>query len=153
MIAVIVDWPTLISGFLLGVVSSVLATGLTNSYISRRTRRRFEAAIGNYIGYGFEDENANPLVQMPAPQSEARVRHVEKNILRIEVEHGNRRWDGNIAMEHETFGTIVWRYVDYPRGQHAFGFKRIMVRDEPDKVYLYLVGEHPFGKEVFIKSK
>ena len=56
-------------------------------------------------------------------------------------------------MEHENFGTVVWRYVDYPKNQHAFGFKRMMVREEPDEVFLYLLGERPFGKEVFIRRK
>jgi len=125
----------------------------TNWFLSRRTRKRFDIAIGDYIGYGFENSDANPLVQMKNPQSRARVRHVEKNILSIEVEHDDRKWDGDISMEHAAFGTVVWRYVDYPKGKHAFGFKRIMVREETDEVYLYLIREKPFSKEVFVKSK
>jgi hypothetical protein len=56
-------------------------------------------------------------------------------------------------MEHETFGTVVWKYCDYPKGKHSFGFKRMMVREESDEIYLYLVGECPFGKEIFIRRK
>jgi hypothetical protein len=104
------DWCSLWNGFLLGVFSSIIATLITNWYIARETRKRFAAAIGNYVGFGFEDDKANPLVRKPTTQSEAKVQYKKKNILQIIVKHGDRTWDGDIAMEHETFGTVVWKY-------------------------------------------
>src|ERR1700730_4651170 len=54
-----------------------------------------------------------------------------------------------MSMENEHFGIVVWRYTDVAYGRESFGFKRIMVSKEPGLVKLLLVGEHPFGLEVF----
>ena len=81
---------------------------------------------------------------------------MSRNILRIEVEHDNRKWNGDIEMENEAYGTVVWRYTDYPENQHMFGYKRVSVISETDRVLLYLVGERPvdpFGREMFVKQK
>ena len=146
---------SIFSAILLSIVSSIVATVITNFYLAHRTRKRYDAAIGEYIGYGFEDDNANPLVQKQTPLSKATVTYLKENILRIEVEHGDRKWNVDVAMEHETFGTMVWRYTDLPedKHKHSFGYKRMLVREETDRVYLYLLGEWPFGKEVFIRQK
>lgn len=146
----------LLVSFLLGVASSSIVVWIANLISSCRNRKKFESVIGDYIGYGFEDDDANPLVQKKEPQSKATVRYVNGNILQIEVEHDNRKWDGDIAMENGTFGTVVWRYTDYPEHQHMFGFKRMTVINDAEKVLLYLVGERPvdpFGKEMFIRHK
>jgi hypothetical protein len=84
------DWCSLWNGIPLGTISSIIATCITNRYLSRRTRKRFELAAGEYDGYGIVDEKANPFVQMQKPQSRATVRHKKNNLLRIEVEHDNR---------------------------------------------------------------
>lgn len=144
---------SIFSAILLGILSSIVATLITNFCLAYRTRKRYDAAIGEYIGYGFEDDNANPLVQKQTPLSKATVTHLKENILRIEVEHGDRKWNGDVAMEHETSGTMVWQYIDLPENEHSFGYKRMLVREATDGVYLYLLGELPFGKEVFIRQK
>lgn len=159
----VLDWCALWNGLLLGVVSSIIAAGFTIWYVNRNERKKFAIAVGKYDGYGFQDDSANPLVEQPKPQSKATVKSVERNILFIEVEHADRKWNGHIVMEIPTFGTIVWRYVDLPVGQHSFGFKRFMVREEPDRIYLYIVEEvslpgdtqkkSHFGREVFVRLK
>ena len=53
----------LVYGFILSIIASIIASWLTNVYLSRTNRKRFDKMIGEYIGYGFVDDNANPLVQ------------------------------------------------------------------------------------------
>jgi hypothetical protein len=50
-------------------------------------------------------------------------------------------------------GPLFGNINDTPKDQHSFGFKRMMVREEDKKVFLYFVGELPFGKEVFERDK
>jgi Ion channel len=116
----------------------------------RRLRKRYEGMVGDgYVGWGFADDEAAELVRKAQSQSEARVEYVARNILRIHVAHDGRQWTGEMSMENEHFGIVVWRYTDVADGKESFGFKRIMVSKEPGLVKLLLVGEHPFGLEVF----
>jgi hypothetical protein len=109
--------------------------------------------VGDYSGWGFEDDQAAELVRRPGPQSTATVQYTGRNLLRIFVQHGDRNWVGEISMENEHFGALVWRYTDTPPGKDAFGFKRIMVSERDGAVTLLLVGERPFGLEVFDRTQ
>lgn len=103
----------------------------------------------SYVGWGFENDGAPELVRKPQPQSTARVEYTKRNLLRLHVAHGDRKWVGEVSMENEHFGVVIWRYTDTPSGKEAFGFKRVMVSEQADAVSLLLVGEQPFGLEVF----
>ena len=141
-------------GFVIGVLASlvVAAAFACGSWWSGRRllRKRYEGLVGDgYEGWGFVDDEAAELVRKPQPQSQASIEYVARNILRIHVVHDGREWTGEVSMENEHFGTVVWRYIDVADGREAFGFKRIMVSTQPGLVKLLLVGEHPFGLEVF----
>jgi len=123
-------------------------------YGHRVLRKRYEGMVGDdYTGWGFVNDEAAELERRSQPQSQARIEYVARNILRIHVEHDKRHWTGEVSMENEHFGTIVWRYTDVAKGREAFGFKRIMVSAHPGPVKLLLVGEHPFGLEVFERDQ
>lgn len=144
-------WVTLCATLATGALASILATFITNAVIGHRINKRYRVTEGSYSGYGFVDDDANPLVQRADEQSKAEITHVRGNVLHLSVCHGGRRWDGDLAMETDTYGTVVWRYSDLPDDVHSFGFKRIMVRIGTDRVLLYVLGEKPFGKEIFVR--
>ena len=147
------DLCSLVTGFVLGFVASLVATLIFHWYSLFKIRSTLKPTFGHYEGYGFKDENANPLIQQDNPQSTATVRYMKRNILSIKVTHGDRVWTGNIMMETPHFGTVVWRYKDLSPPEHSFGFKRVLVCEDENSVYLYLLGEEPFGGEVFIRRK
>jgi hypothetical protein len=106
----------------------------------------------DYAGWGFVDDQAAELARKPYPQSAGRVEYTKRNLLRLHVAHGARAWVGEVSMENEHFGVVVWRYTDTPPGKEAFGFKRVMVSEQEGVVKLLLVGERPFGLEVFERT-
>ncbi len=141
-------------GFAIGVLASLVvavAFAFGSWWRGRRVlRKRYNGLVGDgYEGWGFVDDQAAELVRNPQPQSRASVEYIAGNILRIHVDHNGRSWTGELSMENEHYGIVVWRYTDVADGKEAFGFKRVMVSTQPGLVKLLLVGEHPFGLEVF----
>jgi len=141
-------------GFVIGVLASLVVTAafaFGRWWNGRRVlRRRYDGMVGDgYEGWGFVDDGAAELVRKPKPQSRASIEYTARNILRMHVVHDGRQWTGEVSMENEHFGTVVWRYTDVANGREAFGFKRIIVSAQPGLVKLLLVGEHPFRLEVF----
>jgi len=163
-----------------GIVSGAIVAFATYRIISWRDKQALRDKFGKaddegkaYKGYRFEkyDEDDGEhkkgefkWVLEKEPASEARIKYKQNNILSITLtsleaknsETGEHLvWDGEMAMESENFGTVVWRYTNLPKPQHRFGFKRCIVKEEFDKVYVYLVGEEieGYGKEVLIRNR
>jgi hypothetical protein len=142
------DWCTLWSNLFLGIVSSILASGLTALYLyfrdRNRNRKKFSKAEGEYSGDG--------------TGSKASIKYEGGNRLGIELTHdnGKRTWKGLITMDNEHYGTLGFQYTDV---QKEFGFKRCIITDDGEKMFLISEappeqsGEVKYGKEVLIKEK
>ncbi|MGH9930064.1 MAG: hypothetical protein ACREA9_12695 [Pyrinomonadaceae bacterium] len=86
------------------------------------------------------------------------------NILRIELTEypnsGQYKWTGIITMDLETYGTVAWQYEiiggkPFDGNAHEFGFKRVMIRNNDNGTYIYLVEEieESYGKEILVKQQ
>lgn len=165
------------SGIFLGLVSSLMASGLTYLIVRASWKRRFGKANGDYKGRPFkkqQGEYCGKILEKATweledePVDDVKIRYKRDNILSIKVtslkdkneETGQYlAWSGEITMETENFGSVVWEYENLPKGQHRFGFKRCIVRETDEapvgKVYVYLIGEEieGYGKEVLSRNK
>ena len=164
------DWCTLWNGLGLGMVASLLASALTYFIIRRREKGTYGTAEGKYKGYTYEEvervldgkvevEQLRGL-NLSTPISFARITYRRLNVLDITVRKAKKQttdedsvWSGTITMQSAESGIVVWRYVTPPRDEHHFGFKRCLVRDAGDQVWVYLLGENGYGKEVFCREK
>jgi hypothetical protein len=166
----IVMWEEVIArGLLPGIVASLTATvvvALASCCWHKWTsKRKFGKADGTYEGYEFKRDDKGQFTweMRKNPASKARIAYRKDNILSITLESLEEKtpegdylvWDGEMVMELENFGTIAWRYRNLPEPQHRFGFKRCIIREESDKIYVYLIGEEfeGYGKEVLIRDK
>lgn len=102
-------------------------------------RRKFKYLEGEYEGFGFK--STDTTMRMSNPQSKARIKHLHHNMLQIEVEHDSRKWKGDIVMELETSGSIVWRYEPHDAAEFNFGLKRCIAKRTNGVAHLLLVGE------------
>jgi len=146
---------------LLGTLSSVIASVLILVYVYHRDKRKLRAkfgkAEGKYTGYRYDEKN---LVPETKPASEATIEYKRDNLLSIvlkEIEGRNAKgenfvWTGEMRLEFESSGTIIWRYENLD-DKLQFGFKRCMLREDTDKFYIYLVGEGHYGKEILVRDK
>ena len=136
----------LVNGLFIGILSSVLATiiVLTIQYLHRKSvfKKKFLILEGEYEGYGYSDSYPTKL-NTNESQSNASIKYIERNKLKIYVKHDERKWTGDLIMESENFGTIVWKYDSEKADEHNFGFKRCYVWKDNDanKLFLYLIGE------------
>lgn len=129
----------LINGLGLGIVASLIV--LAGQYLIKRLQyeRKYKYLEGEYHGYGFQA--ADPTLRESKPQSKARILYLRENKLHIEVEHDRRKWKGDMIMELETSGSIVWRYDPHNSAEFNFGLKRCIVKRTDGMVHLLLVGE------------
>jgi hypothetical protein len=157
----------LYNGLLLGIIASVIAAFIVlyveNYRRKKDLRQKYGKAAGNYLGYGFEISGARWTLK-EKPQSEATITYIKDNILNIELTEypfkGQYKWTGIITMDLETYGTVAWNY-EIIDGQsvggkkHEFGFKRIMIKNIGNKIYIYLVDEdrERYGKEILVKKE
>jgi len=166
----IFDSCQLINGLWLGIISSTIVAFVTYLIVNQKAkkdlRKKFGKAEGDYKGYGFEPINElDPKSEFKnilreKPISEATIRYLRDNILKITLEDNNGlTWEGEILMELETLGSVAWRYKnlkkDEGREQHRFGLKRLIIRDVNDEDFtVYLIGEKEEGyhKEVLIRN-
>lgn len=149
------------NGLLLGVISSTIATTITLCVTNRKRRRdlrkRFGRAEGEYEGHEFDKENEAPK---PDVVSKATIEYIRDNVLSIKLKElrnknqndENYEWSGQISMELEHFGSIAWMYTNLD-SEHRFGFKRCIVREDSSNVWVYLIGEDGFEKEILVRSK
>lgn len=164
------------SGIFLGLISSLMASGLTYLIVRGFWKRRFGRANGDYKGRLFkkqQGESCGRILEKATweledePVDDVEIRYKRDNILSIKVtslkdknEEGQYLvWSGEMTMETENFGSVVWQYENLPKGQHRFGFKRCIVRETDEgsfgKVHVYLIGEEieGYGKEVLTRKK
>lgn len=155
------DLSQLVNGIVFDVIIAAFLT-IINYQLGirteqRRMRGKFSLAAGIYTGH----KTAENATIDPEVISNSVITYRKDNHLSIRLTHKagdmNLTWEGDIAMEMETFGVIVWRYVDFPKrdGKDVlwFGFKRIMVREFEKEVHVYLIGEQGFGNEILVRKK
>lgn len=163
----------LVEGFVIGLVTSgivaLLAVKTSDCRKRKGLKKKFGKLDGVYKGYRFEkagvekDEFGRQKyknILEDKPHSEATIKYLNENVLEIyhfefETKH---EWEGQIKMDLETSGSIVWRYNKISnqdsKEKHIFGLKRCIVREDlkEGKMYLYLIGEERYGKEILIKK-
>lgn len=159
----IFDICALYNGIFLGVLASVIASILVllfqHSKRKKDLRQRFGRAEGEYEGHEYDKNKLQPRAEIV---SKASIRYEYNNVLSLKLEQLNSKnkkgenlvWVGEIIMELEQFGHLVWYYTNLDDYQHWFGFKRCIVREEKDKTYVYLIGENEegFGKEILVRQ-
>jgi hypothetical protein len=137
--------------------NTLITLGITDWRRRRDLRERFGKAEGQYEGHEFDKE-----IEAPKPDvvSRATIEYMRDNILSIKLTElrfrnhkgENYEWSGQITRELEQFGSIAWTYTNLDN-KHRFGFKRCIVREDPGMVWVYLVGEDGFEKEILVRSK
>ena len=137
----------LMSGVLPSLLASVIAWCFGVQYMKCRYRSRYSRYLGTYDGYQFSKSVRRKLEE--APTSKAIVSRKADNVLFIKVSHQARTWFGEISMDADNIGSLVWRYTNLPDDKREFGFKRcVFLQDE-----IYLIGERPeYGTEVLRKT-
>jgi hypothetical protein len=136
------------NGLLLGFVASALFAiflYLFNEYLYYKPK--YGKIAGKYTGYRYKDNNApNELDETPI--SNAVIKHLGKNRLKIVVNHNHVSWSGEIILDSTRFGSIAWQY-DNPADKHRYGFKKCIA--EKDLNTLYVIGDknEGYNKEVF----
>ncbi len=158
------DQCELINGLFLGIFASLIASLIViffiNSKNKKTKKKKFGKAIGKYKGYGYSISNPD-LILKDKPQSEATITYIKENILEIELTEfpykGMYKWKGIITMELEYYGSLAWNYELYEgkelkNNKHKFGFKRLIIREDENYVYIYLADENLVGGEVYSKE-
>lgn len=159
----------LINGIVLGLLSSFLASWFTYLFLKYRQkqidRNRFKLLSGLYHGQTLADPTKP--IDVNTPTSQAIIEHISNNRLSIQVTDypvtGHNKWIGEITMESEIIGTIIWHYerhlnVDLSSNKHLFGLKKIIKREVGTEMFIYLIDrdfsdnkKNPL-KEVFKKN-
>ncbi len=171
----------IISNLIIGIIASTIVAIATYIIVNRKQtqdlRKKYGKAAGHYFGFGLEkdldehgvqkrDDDGKLLFKTTLedkPCSEATIRYVpDTNFLDIHLKELSTKyeWQGQIFMELESKGSIAWRYIGFPKTkegkeQHIFGLKRCIVRDDAgdNKIYVYLIGEKGYGKEILVRDK
>jgi hypothetical protein len=156
------------TGFIIGIIASgivALVTVIIQNWIRKeKLKKKYGRAAGNFECYGFERINPNLVTADPSNYkrtlesttngSVAEIKYKEENILSIKLtQKDGNVWVGDILMELETLGSVAWRYTTFPKEEHWFGLKRIIIRDNGDCIYLVGEVDEGFGKEVLIRTK
>lgn len=149
-------WNGLLLGFVSSAVASVLVLLIVRHNGKRELKRRFSKAEGDYTGYRYDQDS---LIPETNPASRATIKYKHENLLSMsltELEGRNAKgenliWTGEMRLDFETSGTVVWRYLNLD-DKLQFGFKRCLMREEDGKFYVYLAGEDPYGKEILVKE-
>lgn len=157
------DRSQLVNGLVFDVIIAFVITYINfliaTAVVKRHTQKKFDKAAGKYMGYQLTKDGAID----PVPISRAEIEYKGKNHLFITLTHPpdgeGSTWEGDITMEMESFGVIGWRYVKRvgirEQDRPWYGFKRIMVREFPEEIHVYLIGDKSegFGNELLIRKK
>jgi hypothetical protein len=113
--------------------------------------------IGEYLGYGFKDEDKNLRTK---PQSRAKITHIKKNEFEIEVtdypKTGMYCWRGKFILDTTKSGKLLWSYQIYQgrKDMHIYGEKTIQINEKDNAVFVYLIDNSgKYKKEVFRKKQ
>ena len=155
----------LLGGFFIGVIASISAT-LIYWYFSDRRRKtllkkKFGKAEGNYLGFGYSKEAPNQ--KLGRQQSIATIKYLKDNMLSFKLNGRNDpiqyQWKGIITMELENYGSMSWKYTIFDgvdcneSNTHIFGFKKVMINDNGNNFYIYLVDATQEGYEKEVLKK
>jgi len=160
----------LINGLFLGVISSLIASGITLAIISiknkKKLKKKFGKTEGEYLGYGYSVENPDLIIK-DIPQSKATINYLKNNQLNIILTNASDnikyQWSGTILLELENYGSLAWKYDIYKGNTignniHKFGLKRVIINEDEKNYYVYLMDENvglgeQYGKEILIRAK
>ena len=160
----------LINGIILGLLSSFLASWFTYLFLRYRQnqidQKRFKPLAGLYRGQTITDPTKPTDINNPT--SQATIEHISNNRLVIQLtdypDSGHNKWIGEITMESEIIGTVIWHYerhedIDLSSREHLFGLKKIIRREIGTEMFIYLIDKgfpdtkNNLLKEVFKKVK
>jgi len=166
----LLDKCELINGLFLGVISSLFASGITLAIISiknkKKLKNKFGKTEGEYIGYGYSLEKPDLIIK-DLQQSKATIKYLKDNQLNIILTNASDyikyQWSGTILLELENYGSLAWKYDIY-NGKttgdniHKFGLKRVIINEDENNYYIYLMDENvglgeQYGKEILIRAK
>ncbi len=140
------------NGILLGIVASFLFAVLTflfNKYVLYKLT--YGKIAGNYKGYGYKPNSDTELNDKQI--SSATVKHINQNLLEIEVDHSNPDenfiWHGELRLNTQRHGRITYKYSEPERERHRIGIKDCIISKDYKTIYLIDVDKENFGKEVF----
>jgi len=158
----------LINSIFLGVLSSLIASGITFAIISiknkKKLRKKFGKSEGTYLGYGYSDESPDLVIKDKA-QSKATIKYLKDNQLGIVLTNNSEtyQWSGTILLEFENYGSLAWKYDIYDganigKNIHKFGLKRVIMKEDYNNYYVYLMDENiglgeRYGKEILVRAK
>lgn len=152
-----INWTELCIGFALGFIASLGASMLILKIerLNKRkvSRNKWQKYQGNYVGFGYEQDNGSIL--NIKPQSKAEIEFIQDNKLTISLKHDKREWTGLIVMDFDNYGSIVWHYKPEQENEHVFGFKRCIFIEETERFCIYLIGEpinDNCSKEILIRK-
>lgn len=159
----------LINGIVLGLLSSFLASWITFRFIKLRQKQidksKYKPLEGFYKGKTMTDPTKP--IEISNFTSQAKIEYILDNHLKIQLtdfpDSGHNNWVGEITMESEMVGTILWYYekhknIDLSSNRHLFGLKKIIVRKIEKDIFIYLIDEyfpdskHNPLKEVLMKT-
>lgn len=154
----------LINGIVLGLISSFLASWFTYLFLKCRQKQidknKFISLAGLYHGQTLADPTKP--IDINNPTSQASIEHISNNHLTIELTDypvsGHNEWIGEITMESEVVGTVIWHYQrhensDLSSNKHLFGLKKLIKRKIGDEIFLYLIDEYfPDSKGNLLKE-
>jgi hypothetical protein len=160
------DWPNLLAGavigFFVGVFANYTYGRIRMKSANAELKRRFAHIPGDYVAFLLPD--SPDIIDYANPVGNVSITYERDNILLLryaEIKDDNV-WEAVVWMETPSFGSLAWRYVRLqgrePVSEHRCGFKRCVVserigRNGESRLYFYLVGENPFGKEVLEKGE
>ena len=77
--------------------------------------------------------------------------------LNITVKHGEEAfcylWTGEVTMQSEKYGGVVWQYIAPDTMRHFYGFKKLIVEEDFNTIILIGETDKGFGKEVLKRHK
>lgn len=155
---------TTIENLLIGVLGSLIASGLfllyTNYRDKKRERKKYAASVGNYIGYGTTVPQGT-IIDKNRPLSNVKITYSGGNLLKLVLKEINdpHEWHGLISMESNHYGTIIWRYVKLHNekvnpDEHRFGLKKFVYFPQDNIKTAYLMGDLQAGyfNEILIEQ-
>jgi len=156
----------LYNGLLIGIVASLITSIIIHLGNKMKLKRKYGKLEGHYSGHGYSHEN-NDLKLEQRIQSRATINYLKNNLLQFELTENSTepryKWNGIIVMEFENYGSIAWKYDLYNgerlgQEKHKFGFKRLIVNETNNSLFIYLIEENlvqgeKYPREVLIKDK
>ncbi|TAL70922.1 MAG: hypothetical protein EPN82_01065 [Bacteroidetes bacterium] len=153
------NWTEIIISGLFGVFLGIIASYLTTYINEKIKRKRIEKSYSKIQG----DDYICPTSEYPVNVADASINLIAKNKLKIIVKtyvdigsntilDDKHIWEGEIYMQTQKFGTLIWYYT-YPQSKVGEnGFKRIIIHEHFKGFTLIGEMDKGFGDQKFIRK-